>query len=61
MQGLDNQGQMYSQQPTYVLLQTGGDQESGGHPQVFLAMQTGGVSGTDSQVCVILDGWLVLI
>ena len=52
LQGLENQGQIYQQQPTYVLLQTGGDQESGGTPQVFLAMQTGTPTNTDSQVMI---------
>lgn len=50
MQAIENQGQLYQQQPTYVLLQTTGEQDSGGQPQVFLAMQTGGVTGQDSQV-----------
>ena len=50
MQAIDNQGQLYQQQPTYVLLQTTGEQDGSGQPQVFLAMQTGGVTGQDSQV-----------
>ena len=51
MQAIENQGgQLYQQQPTYVLLQTAGDQDGNGQPQVFLAMQTGAVSGQDSQV-----------
>ena len=50
MQAIDNQGQIYQQQPTYVLLQTTGEQDGSGQPQVFLAMQTGGVAGQDSQV-----------
>ena len=50
MQGIDNQGQLYQQQPTYVLLQTTGEQDGSGQPQVFLAMQTGAVAGQDSQV-----------
>ncbi|XP_066933261.1 uncharacterized protein [Clytia hemisphaerica] len=37
-----------TQQPTYVLLQAPGDSESGGQPQVFLAMQTTNIS-TDAQ------------
>ena len=50
VQGITVQNsQLYQQQPTYVLLQTSGDQESGGQPQVFLAMQTTGVSGQDPQ------------
>ena len=50
MQAIDNQGQLYQQQPTYVLLQTTGDQDGSGQPQVYLAMQTGGVAGQESQV-----------
>ena len=50
MQVIENQGQLYQQQPTYVLLQTTGEQDGSGQPQVFLAMQTGGVTGQDSQV-----------
>ena len=50
MQAMDSQGQLYQQQPTYVLLQTTGEQDGSGQPQVFLAMQTGGVTGQDSQV-----------
>lgn len=50
MQAIDNQGQIYQHQPTYVLLQTTGEQDGSGQPQVFLAMQTGGVTGQDSQV-----------
>eukprot|EP00794_Sanderia_malayensis_P011093 gene11093-12261_t len=54
LQSIDAHGQIYQQQPTYVLLQTGGDQESGGQPQVFLAMQTAGVTSADSQAYITL-------
>ncbi|XP_065056192.1 uncharacterized protein LOC135684528 isoform X1 [Rhopilema esculentum] len=55
MQAIENQGgQLYQQQPTYVLLQTTGDQDGNGQPQVFLAMQTGSVSGQDSQAYITL-------
>lgn len=54
MQAIDNQGQLYQQQPTYVLLQTTGDQDGSGQPQVYLAMQTGGVAGQESQAYITL-------